>query len=134
MKNILLDTNCYAAFFNGDIKVFDVLTSADNIWMSSVVLGELYAGFKGGTKWQENYLQLESFLTKPTVHLLDVSRETAEIFGELKFRLKQAGTPLPINDVWIGAHVMESGSVLISYDQHFTQVAGLRYWSYLQTN
>lgn len=132
MKNILLDTNCYTALLSGDKKVFNVLTTADKVWMSSVVLGELYAGFKGGTKFQANYSLLESFLTKATVHIIDVSQETAEIFGELKFRLKKAGTPLPINDVWISAHVMETGSVLISHDQHFTQVAGLRYWPYLQ--
>lgn len=134
MKNILLDTNCYSAYLIGDEKVFNVLAAADRVWMSTVVLGELYTGFKGGSRLLENYSQLEIFLAKPTVHLLDVGQETAEIFGELKFRLKQAGTPLPINDVWIGAHAMETGSVLVSYDQHFTNISGLRHWPYFKSN
>ena len=47
----------------------------------------------------------------------------------LKTDLKDSGTPIPINDVWIAAHAMETGSVLISYDTHFTMVAGLRLWN-----
>ena len=134
MKNILLDTNCYAAYLSGDSRVLDVLAVADKVWMSAVVLGELYTGFKGGSRTSENYSQLRTFLEKPTVHILDVSQETAEIFGEMKFQLKQAGTPIPINDIWIGAHAMETGSVLVSYDKHYLKIAGLRHWPHLPSH
>jgi tRNA(fMet)-specific endonuclease VapC len=134
MKNILLDTNCYAAYLSGDARILDVLAGADKVWMSAVVLGELYAGFKGGSRTMENYSQLSTFLEKPTVRPLDVSQETAEIFGEMKFQLKQAGTPIPINDIWIGAHALETGSILVSDDKHFLKISGLRYWPYLQSN
>lgn len=131
MKNIVLDTNCYAAYRIGDDRVLDALASAETVWMSAIVLGELYASFRGGTKLLKNQQQLDLFLAKPTVKILDVGKECAEIFGEIKAQLKKFGTPLPINDVWIAAHAMESGSVLVSYDQHFKKIAGLRYWSYL---
>jgi len=131
MKNIVLDTNCYAAYRAGDNRALDVLASAETVWMSVIVLGELYAGFRGGTKMLENQQQLDLFLRKPTVRILDVGKESAEIFGEVKDLLKKSGTPLPINDVWIAAHTMESGSVLVSYDRHFKVIAGLRYWPYL---
>jgi tRNA(fMet)-specific endonuclease VapC len=131
MKNILLDTNCYAAYRAGDNRVLDALTSAETVWMSVIVLGELYAGFRGGTKMLENQQQLDLFLAKPTVRILEAGKESAEIFGELKDQLKKAGTPIPINDVWIAAHTMESGSVLVSYDRHFKVISGLRYWPYI---
>ena len=38
------------------------------------------------------------------------------------------GTPLAINDVWIAAHCIESGTVLVSLDRHFLEVPGLRTW------
>ena len=38
--------------------------------------------------------------------------ETADVFGMVKSRLKAAGTPLPINDVWIAAHAI--GNLLVS--------------------
>lgn len=36
------------------------------------------------------------------------AKETAEVFGSLKNKLKKAGTTLPINDVWIAAHGLET--------------------------
>jgi predicted nucleic acid-binding protein len=41
-------------------------------------------------------------------------------------RLYVTGTPFPINDVWIAAHAIEMGSVVIMYDAHFKLVSGLR--------
>ena len=79
--------------------MLDALAKAEAVWMSVIVLGELYAGFRGGTKMLENQQQLDLFLAKPTVKTLDAGKESAEIFGEVKDQLKKSGTPLPINDV-----------------------------------
>ncbi len=54
----------------------------------------------------KNQQQLNVFLVKPTVKILDVNKESAEIFGEVKDQLKKSGTPLPINDIWIAAHTI----------------------------
>jgi len=130
MKKILLDTNTYTRYLAGDEKVLDVIAKAEIVFMSVFVLGELYAGFKGGKKEKQNKQLLTSFLQKPTVNILDATIETSEIFGEVKQLLKEAGTPLPINDVWIASHGIETGSVIISYDSHFKNVPGLRLWDY----
>ncbi len=128
MKKALLDTNAYASFLSGDENVLQTLANAQIVYMSVFVLGELYAGFRGGGKQKQNKIWLERFLLKPSVSILDATRETSEIFGQVKFTLKKAGTPMPINDVWIASHVFETGSLLISYDSHFLNVPGLRVW------
>ena len=128
MNKILLDTNAYSAYLAGDDRVFDVLTQAGLVYMSIFVLGELYSGFKGGRKEKNNLEILNKFLGKPTVQILDATLETAACFATVKHPLKKAGTPLPINDVWIAAHAMETGGVVITYDQHFKQIPGLRIW------
>ena len=128
MNRILLDANAYASFLRGDEKVLDSLAQAQAVYMSVFVLGELYAGFWGGQKQKQNKMWLENFLLKSSVSLLNATKETSEIFGHIKHSLKKAGTPIPINDVWIASHVFETGSVLISYDSHFLQVPGLRLW------
>ena len=46
----------------------------------------------------------------------------------VKQELKKAGTPLPINDVWIAAHALETGSILVTYDENFKKIAGIRRW------
>jgi tRNA(fMet)-specific endonuclease VapC len=128
VKRIVLDTNAYAAYLAGDEQVLDILAAADTTYMSVFVLGELYAGFQGGTRSKENCRILEEFLEKSTVEIVDATRETSEIFGEVRNSLKKAGKSIPINDVWIAAHAIETGSVLATRDPHFTHVPGLRLW------
>jgi tRNA(fMet)-specific endonuclease VapC len=131
MKRILLDTNGFSHFLLGDEIILDALANADVVYMSIFVLGELYAGFKGGNKEKHNRVLLENFLQKPTVEILEATEETAKVFGLIKNNLKKVGTPLPINDVWIAAHTFESGSILITYDNHFLKIPDLRVWEYL---
>jgi len=128
MKKILLDTNAYARFLSGDEKVMASMAQADSVHMSVFVLGELFAGFKAGSKEKSNKQLIERFLLKPTVSVLDATMETADIFGLIMASLRKSGTPIPINDVWIAAHCLETGSVLITYDDHFAQIPGLRLW------
>ncbi len=130
MKKVLLDTNAYCALLKGDEVVLNAIGEADIVFISVIVMGELYAGFCGGVKEPENKKWLNDFLSKPTVSILSVSKETAEIFGVVKQQLKSAGTPIPINDVWIAAHAIENGAKLISYDQHFKQVSGILHWQH----
>ena len=126
MKKMLLDTNAYVSYLAGDERVLNELATAEIVYLSIFVLGELYAGFRGGNKYQINRAILEKFLQKPTVEILNATETTSDIFGQLKNNLKKAGTPLPINDVWIASHALETGSVLISYDRHFSKCPGLR--------
>ena len=129
MKRILLDTNAYTAFLTGDKRVLNALTEAETAFLSAIVIGELYAGFCGGNRLKENKALLARFLQKSNVRVLDVTAETGEVFGQIKNALQKAGTPIPLNDVWLAAQAMETGSVIISFDAHFDQVSGLRRWT-----
>jgi len=50
MKSILLDTNAYTRLLTGDESVLNVLSTAETVYMSIFVLGELYAGFADGSQ------------------------------------------------------------------------------------
>jgi tRNA(fMet)-specific endonuclease VapC len=131
MRKILLDTNAYVGYLRGDEKILAYLGNAEIVYMSVFVLGELYAGFRAGEREKENKQVLERFLLKSTVSVLDASKETAEIFGLVKNSLRRIGHPIPLNDIWIGAHALETGSILLTYDQHFDSIPGLRVWDEL---
>jgi len=131
MKKILLDTNAYSNYLKGDQTVFREIVSSDRVYLSIFVIAELLTGFKGGTKEKENQTILDKFLSKSTVGIIKAGIETSEIFSELKHALKSKGTSIPINDVWIAAHVRESGATLVTYDNHFKQISNLKVWSYL---
>ena len=128
MRALLLDTNAYAKYLRGDPRILEALSGAGLVHMSVFVLGELLAGFRAGTREKANREILERFLAKPAVRVLDATRETADCFGLIKSSLKRAGQPIPLNDVWIAAHALETGSVLVTYDAHFAAVPGLRTW------
>jgi len=128
MKKILLDTNAYTRLLTGDEKVLETIADAATVYMSVFVLGELFAGFSGGSREKENREILNRFLMKPTVKILNATAETAEVFGLVKYNLKNAGTPIPINDAWIAAHAIGTGSEIVTYDAHFKNVPGLRLW------
>jgi tRNA(fMet)-specific endonuclease VapC len=128
MRKVFLDTNAYVRYLTGDEEVLSSMGRADRVVMSVFVLGELYAGFRSGSKGRRNRELLETFLQKPSVEVLAATRETAEIFGQIKTELKRSGNPIPINDVWIAAHALEIGGVLITYDRHFQSVPGIRLW------
>jgi tRNA(fMet)-specific endonuclease VapC len=131
MKKVLPDTNAYVRYLAGDGKVLDALARADRVLMSVFVMGELFAGFRAGAKEKQNRQILDRFLSKSSVSVLEATAETAEYFGMTKAALKKSGTPIPMNDVWIAAHALETGSVLLTYDPHFLAVAGLRVWDEL---
>ena len=108
--------------------MLEILGRADRVYMSIFVVAELNVGFKGGSKEPQNKNLLEQFISRPTVRTVPATRETAEVFAEIKHALREAGTPLPINDVWIAAHTVETGSVLVTFDAHFSKIPGLRVW------
>lgn len=128
MAKITLDTNAYSAFMQGDEKVLNALATAKTVYIPLFVLGELHYGFRGGNQLAKNLAQLDTFLSKPSVEMKLPTDETAQIYGELQDKLKRAGTPIPINDIWIGSTCIETGSTLITYDKHFQKIPGIRLW------
>ena len=128
MKSILLDTNAYSAYVKGDQKVMDAIVDSQEILVSVFVMGELYYGFKSGSREPENLAGLKRFLKKPTVVTIKANKETAELYGEIKSQLRKQGTPIPVNDIWIAAHCMEKGATLVTYDKDFNNIHNLRIW------
>jgi tRNA(fMet)-specific endonuclease VapC len=126
---VLLDTNAYTALLRGDESVGLLLESADVVYLSAVVVGELLFGFRGGTREASNRKILRDFMVSggKTV-FLPVSWDTAERFALIKQNLEKKGTPIPLNDVWIAAQCQETGAVLASFDTHFDTVEGILRW------
>ena len=120
-----LDTNIYSAFKNGNEKIRDILENTDEILISVTVLGELYSGFQIGSLTEKNLKELDDFLLKPGVLVVEINKETALRYGFLTKKLRKQGTPIPTNDIWIAASTMETGSILLSRDKHFKVIPGL---------
>lgn len=123
--NIALDTNAYSDLTRGDMKWVDVVQSAQRVYLPLFVLGELYAGFKAGSRGAANAARLRNFLNLPGVSSLMPDEETAVTYAGLSILLKQNGTPIPTNDVWIASLVIQHGLILCSSDAHFDHLPQL---------
>jgi tRNA(fMet)-specific endonuclease VapC len=122
---IALDTNRLTDLFQGDAALAEYLGICDEVWIPLIVLGELKAGFYGGTQQSRNEALLQMFLAKPTVGVLLPGRETAEHYARLLVQLKRAGSPVPDNDLWIAALALEHDLRLVTRDRHFQRIPQL---------
>ncbi len=124
---IMLDTSAYVGFKRNITEVVEIIVKSEIILFSPVVLGELMFGFRSGTKFKKNMYDLNEFLNHDVVELLNMGKITSDRYSRIATQLKQQGTPIPTNDIWIAAQSIEHGAELITSDQHFEKISGLVY-------
>lgn len=125
MRPILLDTNAYVAFKRGDQQMIEIIQQANTLSISSIMLGELLAGFDGGTKSKKNRADLQMFMKSSRIRLLAVTSDTANFFSQIYVSLRKKGTPIPTNDMWIAAQALEHGCVVCTFEKNFKFIDGL---------
>ena len=125
MKRILLDTNTYVAFKNGQKAAIEVIRLSEQIAVCTIVLGELLAGFINGSQEAKNRKELSDFLNSPRVTQPTPDNETAEFYARIYLQLKKKGQPIPTNDLWIAAIALQHGYAIFTYDKHFTAIDNL---------
>ena len=119
----LLDTNIVIVSFSGESGVVDRINDADEYFVSSTILGELFYGAFNSTNVNDNIGRIESFLANSG--LLPCDAATSQIYGEMKTELRRKGRPIPDNDIWIAASAKQHSLTLVTRDVHFDDVDGL---------
>lgn len=109
-------------FLRGNEEVVRALQGADEITLTPVVLGELRAGFLMGKHRTRNESVLREFMASSRVNVRDIDEETAERYAAIFAYLREQGTPIPTNDIWIAASAMQHGLKLITTDKHYLKL------------
>lgn len=125
MRPIFIDTNTYVSFKRGESSVVEVMQNAETLGISAIVIGELLSGFECGNKTQKNRDELHQFLQSSRIRLFSITLDTANFYSQIYASLRKKGMPIPTNDMWIAAQVLEHGCVLCSHDKHFKAIDGL---------
>lgn len=120
-----MDTNVYAAFKRNNPEIVDLFRNLDFIGLDVTVLGELYAGFRGGNREKKNLKEVAEFINSPRLRLLCNDAGTAAFYAQIFYQLKKKGTPIPTNDMWIAASAMQNGLAVLTLDSHFALIEGL---------
>ena len=120
---LVLDTNIYCDYAEGLPHTVDFLaTRGDDIYLPSIVLGELTYGFMRGIRQQFNEKKLQEIIKKLKIEIIDINQNVSRKYAIIYLSLVKKGTKIPINDVWIAACCMEVGGTLLTGDQHFQHV------------
>ncbi|MEI6564975.1 MAG: type II toxin-antitoxin system VapC family toxin [bacterium] len=119
---IAIDTNSYRDFCEGASEAVESLAHASEIHIPYVTLAELRAGFLCGTVARRNERILIQFLNRPRVHILLPDEATTHHYARVFAQLRAQGTPIPTNDMWIAALVLQHDLQLYSHDGHFSHL------------
>lgn len=119
----LLDTNILIAYFAGEERIGESLDTAEEVFLPSVAVGELYYGARKSGRPNENLLRIDDLVLTNVVLVCDI--ETARRYGEIKNALRVKGQPLPENDIWIAALALQHDLTLVTRDGHFAQIEDL---------
>lgn len=120
---MILDTNALAAFLEGDPDLFVCLKPVQELYLPVVVSGEYRFGLLKSR--QRTALEARLDAIEKVFRILILDGETARFYAQVRAQLRQAGTPIPENDVWIAALARQHKLVIVTRDRHFEAVAGI---------
>ena len=124
MNGSILDTNIIIDFFRNKQNVVDKILVLNNIYVPITAVGELYYGAYLSKKTETHIDKINIFLKK--VNILQIDEDTAKVYGEIKFKLKLRGKPIPENDIWIASITIQHNLELLSNDKHFKYIEDLK--------
>jgi tRNA(fMet)-specific endonuclease VapC len=120
----LLDTNIVIGLFAGEDAVVNRFSIDREMFLSSIVLGELFYGAFHSKRVKANIARIRELAAK--VPVLSCNSATSERYGEIKQRLALRGRPVPENDIWIASIAAQHKLTVISRDTHFNEIDSIR--------
>ena len=121
---MILDTDAVSALFAGDPALGEILKADQRHHLPVVVIGEYRYGLLR-SRYRRQLERLLDSLIRESVEL-HVDETTAETYSRVREDLRRAGRPIPENDVWISALARQHDLPVVSRDEHFAHVPGLR--------
>jgi tRNA(fMet)-specific endonuclease VapC len=121
---LILDTNALSAAAVENPAVIGILADAHELALPVVVMGE----YRYGIMQSRHASRYRQWLGKliDGCRVLDISNETTFHYATIAVELRQAGTPIPTNDLWIAALCRQHRLPILSRDHHFDAVAGVK--------
>jgi tRNA(fMet)-specific endonuclease VapC len=120
-SKLALDTNAYSDWQRG-IRWDRSVKLARLVWLPFVVVAELRSGFEAGTQAKKNALILDAFLTSDAARILYPDETTLILYAKIFTQLRNQGTPIPTNDLWIASLCAQHNLPLATTDNHFQNI------------
>lgn len=121
---MILDTNALSAFIDGEPAVGARLSAEIQVAIPVIVLGEFRYGISASRHRDKYERWLADHLFE--FEILSVTESTTLTYARVRASLKKLGRPIPANDAWIAALALQHRLPVMSRDEHFDAVPGLR--------
>jgi len=126
----LLDTNILIYLIKNQppeiAQRIDALPEKDSLCMSFVTWAELLKGAERSTRKTEVLRRLETLARQVPVRYPD-GPAICRHYAEQATRLKDNGTPIGANDLWIACHALAENATLITHNtREFVRVSALK--------
>lgn len=122
---MILDTNAVSALLAGDAALERLLADEAIHHLPVIVIGEYRYGL-ARSRHRARLERMLDLLASESI-VLPVDLDTTRAYAEVREALRQKGTPIPENDVWIAALARQHQLPIVSLDRHFDAVnEGLR--------
>ena len=123
MKGLALDTNIVIDILNGKKEIAEICFNYFPIYLPIVVCGELLFGAINSAKSQKNLSNYQEFIDN--CQILNTTSNISLEYAKIRKLLKDAGHPIPENDIWIAAICRSFDISLLTRDKHFSHVPEL---------
>lgn len=75
-----------------------------------------------GNRETVNRDDLDRFLESERVRVASLDAETGQRYAEIVVYLREQGSPIPTNDIWIAATAMQWGLRVLTSNEHFARL------------
>lgn len=55
-----------------------------------------------------------------------MTSRTVDAYADIRLELKRQGSPIPANDIWVGALARQHALAVLSNDRHFDAIDGVQ--------
>lgn len=128
--NYLLDSNVVSAVMeNREAAISRVsrIAPTDTAYLSAISQGELLFGLLNAPPSNRERLSLRFIWALDLLGgVIPIDEGVAQAYSGIRYDLKVRGRSLPDNDLWIAATAMANDYVLVSHDEGFRHVTGLK--------
>ena len=120
---MIVDTNGISAWWLNETPFIRHIEQADRLCVPVPALAEFRFGILK-SRFREKMMEwLDDALATTVVLVADEA--TTRQYAEIRLQLASAGTPIPMNDLWIAAIARQHKLPVLSRDAYFDQVSGI---------
>lgn len=119
---LLLDTSVLVPVLRGQESLEARLQPEDEGFLCAPVLAELLVGALRSARPELALQGVQSLIQWLGRSVLPCDEQTARRYAELEITLRQQGTPIPPNDVWIAAVALQHNLILATRDLHYQRI------------